>query len=96
MEEITTTKIVIGIFALIGASITFNYTVIFISRHWYRIIGYCYLLPQYRFMEWSIKRRGWKPANYINANGKSFVDPDHWVHPNHDKEMTLYGAYHTK
>lgn len=47
-------------------------------------------------MEWSIKRRGWKPANYINANGKSFVDPDHWVHPNHDKEMTLYGAYHTK
>ena len=92
----TTTNLAIAAFSLIGAVITAKFIIHVIFRNWYRVIGFCFLLPRHRYMEWKIKRNGWKPLIIPDPNGKGFTDPDHWVHPNHDKEMTLYGAYHTK
>lgn len=92
----TYTYLLIAALALIGAVSTAKFILHAISRNWYLIIGICFLLPKYRYMEWKIKQKGWRPLIIPDANGKGFTDPDHWVHPNHDKEMTLYGAYHTK
>ncbi len=96
MGTTTITLLFIVALALIGGVSASKFIIHIIFRNWYRVIGICFILPRHRYMEWKIKREGWKPLLIPDENGKSFTDPDHWVHPNYDKDMTLYGAYNAK
>ena len=60
------------------------------------LFEYLYLLPiqlyieiEYLYMSSYIKKHGWTNADYGTC-----IDPDMWMHPNSEKNKTLYGAYH--
>ena len=85
------------IFAIIGLGLSIRLVLAFFGKGGGDAITYIfawafYVIPQGWFMEWRVKRVGWKHPLLSDGITPSV---DYWANPNHEngKEVCLYTAY---